>query len=240
MSFSRTVARLGVTLALGIVSGLPIVGSASSQAYAQMAPLSRYLMDRGAEIDLARSAAPAAVSVHANVLVLTRHGYETAVHGTNGFTCLVERSWTSPFDSSDFWNWKLRGPICYNAAASDTVLRYTLFRTQMALSGVGDSQMLARFKGAIQRRQLPLAKAGSMAYMMSRRQYLGDAPKAWYPHLMLYAPSESGANPGEGWGANLPGSPVAFDSSHHVVPEPWTLFFVLVPQWSDGTAAPKP
>ena len=46
--------------------------------------------------------------------------------GTNGFTCLVERSWMSPFDSPEFWNWKMRGPICYNPAASRTVLLYTL------------------------------------------------------------------------------------------------------------------
>jgi hypothetical protein len=57
-----------------------------------MAPLDQYLMvDRDAEIAMARSAAPEAISRDAYVLVLGRHGYETAVKGKNGFVCVVER-----------------------------------------------------------------------------------------------------------------------------------------------------
>src|SRR5689334_14553156 len=79
--------------------------------YPAMAPVDQYLMsDRDAEIALARSAAPASVSHDATILVLTRHGYETAVEGRNGFVCVVERAWMSPFDSKEFWNPKLRGP----------------------------------------------------------------------------------------------------------------------------------
>src|SRR5262249_43087954 len=59
-----------------------------------MAPLDQYLMaDRNAEIRLARSAAPPSISKDATVMVLGRHGYETAVEGTNGFVCTVDRSW---------------------------------------------------------------------------------------------------------------------------------------------------
>ena len=86
--------------------------------YASMAPLDQYLMaDRNAEIALARSAAPEAISRDADVLVLGRHGYETAVKGKNGFVCLVERGWMGPFngeDAANFWNPKVRGPVCYN------------------------------------------------------------------------------------------------------------------------------
>jgi hypothetical protein len=53
------------------------------EPYPAMAPLAQYLMtDRDAEIQLARSAAPAAISDHANVLVLGTHGYESAVEGS--------------------------------------------------------------------------------------------------------------------------------------------------------------
>jgi len=103
------------------------------------------MADRQSEINLAaRSAAPSAISIHATFLVLGHRGYETAEKGTNGFTCLVERAWMSPFDSTEFWNWKMRGPICYNPAAARTVLLYTLQRTEMALSGLTKSQMLDR------------------------------------------------------------------------------------------------
>ena len=239
MTSSRAAVQLGTALAFGVGIGLPIVGSTLGVAYAQMAPLEKYLSaDRNAEVDLARSAAPAAISLHATVLVLTARGYETAAQGTNGFTCLVERSWMSPFDSPDFWNWKLRGPVCYNGPASHTVLRYSIFRTAMALAGESKARMLERLQTAVADNRLPRAEAGSMAYMLSKQQYLGDAAKAWHPHLMFYAPKADGANAGASWGADRGGSPVVFDSSDHLMPEPWALFFVPVSHWSDGSPAP--
>jgi hypothetical protein len=60
--------------------------------YPSMAPLNQYLMERNAEIALARSAAPKSISRDAEVMVLGRHGYETAVKGKNGFVCVVQRS----------------------------------------------------------------------------------------------------------------------------------------------------
>jgi hypothetical protein len=77
----------------------------SKAQYPSMAPLDQYLMtDRNAEIALARSAAPESISRDAEVLVLGRHGYETAVKGKNGFVCIVERSWLDPFDDPQFWS----------------------------------------------------------------------------------------------------------------------------------------
>ena len=76
-----------------------------------MASIEKYLMpDRDAEIALARSAAPEAISGDAKILVLGWRGYETADEGKNGFVCMVERSWTSPFNSAEFWNPRIRVP----------------------------------------------------------------------------------------------------------------------------------
>jgi hypothetical protein len=61
--------------------------------YPSTAPVEQYLMeDRNAEIALARSAAPESISRDAEVMVLGRPGYETAIEGKNGFMCIVERS----------------------------------------------------------------------------------------------------------------------------------------------------
>jgi hypothetical protein len=115
-------------LALVIVLGecWPAQAQEPKGPYASMAPLDQYLMaDRNAEIALARSAAPAAISSDTEVLVLGRNGYETAVKGKNGFVCAVERGWMGPFDGEfavNFWNPKLRGPICYNPPAARTIL----------------------------------------------------------------------------------------------------------------------
>jgi hypothetical protein len=238
-SISRRV-LFAMMLALVPVVVRPAPGWGGNVAYERMAPPGRYLMaDRQAEITLARSSAPAAISTHATVLVLSHRGYETAQKGTNGFTCLVERSWMSPFDSPEFWNWRMRGPICYNPAATRTVLLYTLQRTEMALSGLSKAQMLDRTKSAVADKQLPAPEPGSLSYMMSKHGDLGDAVGPWVPHLMFYAPKTDGAKDGASWGADLPASPVILDTSHRVVPEPETIFMVPVAHWSDGTPAPS-
>jgi hypothetical protein len=74
-------------------------------------------MDRIDEIALARTAAPESISGDADVLVLGRHGFETALKGKNCFVCIVARGWTAAADP-DFWNPKVRVPIRDNAAAA--------------------------------------------------------------------------------------------------------------------------
>jgi hypothetical protein len=53
--------------------------------YPSAAPLDQYLMERNAEVAMARSAAPESISRDAEVVVLGRHGYETAVKGKKRF-----------------------------------------------------------------------------------------------------------------------------------------------------------
>src|ERR1700735_3897517 len=74
--------------------------------YPKMAPIEQYLMDRDAEIALARSAAPDAISHDASLVVLTRHGYETAVEGKSGWVCWVGRGRLGMFHKPEFWNTK--------------------------------------------------------------------------------------------------------------------------------------
>src|SRR3984885_14357354 len=101
-----------LVMALGAISQMQ---AQSKNPYPSMAPLNQYLMtDRNAEIAMARSAAPNSISHDARVLVLGPHGYETAVEGKNGFICVVERGWMAPFDNPEFWNPKIRGPLCFN------------------------------------------------------------------------------------------------------------------------------
>src|ERR1022692_3114095 len=110
--------------------------------YPSMAPLDQYLMaDRNSEIILARSAAPESISRDAEVMVLGRHGYETAVKGKNGFVCLVQRSWTAGIDDPDFWNPKLRAPICFNPPAARSYLPLIIKKTEVILASRSKDQM---------------------------------------------------------------------------------------------------
>jgi hypothetical protein len=222
-----------LALALGV---LPLVQAQEAKTpYPVMAPIDQYLMDRNAEIALARSSAPAAISRDATVLVLGKSGYETVFKGKNGFTCLVERSWMSPFDSPDFWNPKIRGPVCYNPAAVRSILPYTLNRTNLALAGAPKVVMHERIVAAVAQGELPMPAPGAMSYMMAKDGYLGDSAGHWHPHLMFHIPKTDGAS----WGANVPGSPVVFNDEFTDVPEPEVIFFVPVAKWSDGTLAHK-
>ena len=173
--------------------------------YPTMAPVDQYLMaDRDAEIALARSAAPTSISADATVLVFEKSGYQTAVKGKNGFTCLVERAWMSPFDSPEFWNFKMRGPICYNPAAVRTILPYTVNRTRLALTGLSKADMRENIAAAIAKKELPMPEAGAMSYMMSKSGNLGDSVGHWCPHLMFHVPKAGESS----WGADVAGSPV--------------------------------
>jgi hypothetical protein len=205
--------------------------------YPSMGPVEQYLMDRDAEIALARSAAPEAISRDADVLVLGRHGYETAVKGKNGFVCAVERAWMGPFDgdfADQFWDPKLRGPLCFNPPAARSILPMTYKRTEMVLEGQSKAQIIEGIKTFI-KQKLPPLEPGAMSYMMSKGQYLTDGGRHnWIAHLMIYTPLMDSAV----WGADMPRSPVMLNPQFHGDPEPVDVFMVPTGRWSDGTAAP--
>src|SRR5271163_2302660 len=130
----------------------------AKEPYPSMAPLDQYLMDRNAEIAMARSAAPEAISRDADVLVLGRQGYETAVKGKNDFVCVVERGWMGPFEgefAANFWNPKLRGPLCFNPPAARSILPMTYKRTEMVLAGQSKAQIIDQTRAAIEKKELP-------------------------------------------------------------------------------------
>jgi hypothetical protein len=195
-----------------------------------MAPLDQYLItDRDAEIALARSAAPESISRDAEVLVLGRHGYETAVKGKNGFVCIVERSWTKEIEDSEFWNPKVRAPICFNAPAARFNVSLTMKKTDLLLAGLSKAQMVDNINSAIAKKELPTLEPGSMCYMLSRQGHLSDQDGHWHPHLMFFVPQADAAT----WGANLPGSPILASGAPQ---DRLTIFMVPVAEWSDGTA----
>jgi hypothetical protein len=185
-------------------------------------------MPRDAEISLARSAAPKSISGDAEILILTKSGFQTAVSGTNGFVCMVARSWSADFSDPDFWAPRLRAPICYNALAARSQVPATIKRTQVALAGGSKTHILKAVKVAVESGELPATESGSMAYMMSTGAYLSNRVGRWRPHLMFFT---SETDP-KSWGAALPGSPI-IGIKHPE--EHLTVFIVPLGRWSDGT-----
>jgi hypothetical protein len=195
--------------------------------YPKMAPIEQYLMDRTAEIALARSAAPESISKDAEVQVLGRHGFETAVKGKNGFVCVVERSWTSAPDP-DFWNPKVRVPICFNAAAARSYRLRNIKRTDLILAGRTKAQVDETIIAAVDKKELPAMEPGAMCFMLSKQGYAGDGAEHWPPHLMFFYSQTDPAT----WGAGLPDSPILAMNDTR---EQLTTFAIGVRRWSDGT-----
>lgn len=231
MTGNKVLSTAAKSVAVALMLGTCVAWAQNAKtSYPSMAPLDQYLMkDRNAEIALARSAAPESISRDAEVLVLGRNGYETAIKGKNGFVCIVERSWTAPIDEPDFWNPKVRAPLCMNAAAARSYLPRTIKKTTLILSGDTKDQMMKSIIAAIDNKELPAIESGAICYMLSKQGYLNDRGGHWRPHVMFYV---SQGDPAK-WGANLPGSPIlAFVDPR----ERFTTFMVPVQQWSDGTS----
>jgi len=223
-----TIASKRFALLLVFATAYGAMAQDAATTYAKMAPVDQYLMaDRDAEIALARSAAPDSISRDAEVLVLGRHGFEAAFKGKNGFVCIVGRGWTSAPDS-DFWNPKVRVPMCVNAAAARSYLLRLTKITDLALAGRTPAQVNEAMAPAVEKKDLPPMEPGAMCYMMSKQGYGGDSIPHWPSHLMFFF---SDIDPAI-WGANLPGSPVLgiADPSEHL-----TQFVIPTQRWSDGT-----
>ena len=202
---------------------------------AQKTPdLASYLMpDRGAEIALARTAAARAISDSATVMVLTRTGFAEAAHGTNGFTCLVLRSFAGIIGDPDFWNPRISAPHCLNPPAVRTVLPEMLKRGEWIMAGVSPTEIVTRTDRAYASHEFPAPAPGAMIYMQSSAQYLQDGvPHNWKPHLMfVYDKSMSAATWGAGGSKSTIIDGVGDDPHAHV-----RLILIPVPRWSDGKA----
>jgi hypothetical protein len=119
---------------------------------------------RQTEISLARTAAPAAISDHATILVLTRHGYE-------GY----------------------RGQQWFHMHGG-TGVDVTIKETDLALARLSKSQIFERIQALVANKGLPMPEPGAMSYMMSKDGYLNDEVGHWHPHLMFHIPKTDAAS----------------------------------------------
>ncbi len=231
----------GVALVIAMGCGVSNA-AAQSGAYPTMAPIGRYLMDRSAEVPLARSAAPASISRDATVLVLGRQGYETAVHGTNGFVCVVDRGFMAAFDWPEFWNPKVRAAACLNAEAARWLLPIEFLRSRMVMAGRSKAEVVSAIKAAYAKGGLPALQSGAMCYMMSKASYLTDQGGHNASHVMFYTAGLEAKD----WGSGAAGSPIVSapywffsptDPSQMQGLQSILVSLVMVPVWSDGTAA---
>ena len=198
------------TRTIALVAALAVSASAAGAQQSKYPPVERYLMPRDAEIALARTGAPANISEHATIKVLTKTGFTVAHQGDNGNVCMVMRGFSAPtYTPAQFrdivYDPTIHAPICFTAPAAKTALPYYELRTTFALAGKDPDQIAAALKTAYANGTLPHREAATFAYMWSAHQHLGSGIDAWHPHLMIFVPGYQntmvGGNP---FGSPLP------------------------------------
>jgi hypothetical protein len=148
-------------------------------------------LPRAKEIALARSAAPAAVSAGATVLILVEGAerWVVAEEGTNGATCYVSRTWAGTIE-----------PHCFDAEGSKTILPIQLRTLEMGHAGASEEEIEREIEAGVAVGRFRYPSRPAMSYMLSSAQQLvsdqGQAVGAWKPHLMLYWPGLTRADLG--------------------------------------------
>ena len=162
-------------------SGVLGVGSVSAQGpgYPDL--------DRDEELKLAMSAGPLTVSTEADVWVMGSTGFERAIEGSNGWTCLVVRNAA---------NKTVLAPHCLNPPATQTVLPAMLREAQLQAAGEGQSSIESTMAEEWDRGDLPMPEGPAYAYMLSKGQRLGTNAGNFQPHFMLYMPNVTNADIG--------------------------------------------
>jgi hypothetical protein len=226
--------RFALALMLCACSAAHAQSQQTPNPYPTMAPISEYMMAPADEIAMARTAAPPSVSAHATVMLLGKQGFYVASKGTNGFVCMVTRSWFAGFDDPEFWNPQSHGPECLNPPAVSSVLPQFLARTQWVLAGATQAQLIDKAKAAFASHRFVQPAPASFAFMLSKEGYLNNVHTAWLPHVMPFIPYGQAEKV---WAAGLDGSPIQGSDG-----KPYDVITIYIPvrRWSDGSPGPLP
>ena len=139
---------------------------------------------RERQIELALSAAPTAVSSKAAVYILGAKGYEKVREGTNGFSCLMMRSFMGTMQTSS-------APACFDAEGSRTLMLTYLRREEMRAEGKSEAEIKDDIAKGFEEGRFKAPGPGFL-YMMSNENYVYDDQSKESgivpPHLMFYAP----------------------------------------------------
>lgn len=204
-----------VWMTLGVPVAVTAQGSENGRAG------KRATMDPGTEIELALSAAPAAVSSDATVLLWTDGGFRVGREGSNGVTCYVARSWPDSIE-----------PHCFDAEGSRTILPIHLRQMELWHQGRAQEEIEAEIAEGLRSGAFRLPARPAMSYMMSSRQSLigddGSPAGAWQPHLMIYYPWLTEADLGLG-------SPPSTEAALVVDPgTPLSNILIVLPAFAEG------
>ena len=162
------------------------------------------------QMAIARAAGPP-VGANATILVLGPRGYEKAQAGTNGFTCLIQRSQLD-----------VMAPQCFDAAGTESTVRVFMFVEEQRARGVKETDIAAAVEDGYRKGTFTAPNRPGIVYMLSDYNYLSDPDTheiVHFPgHLMYYAPNLTAKEIGSGPGAPYQTDPGKPDNLLVVVP----------------------
>jgi len=142
------------------------------------------------ETRLALSAAPPALREAATVHLLDpATGYRLSRLGTNGVTCIVERT---AWELADFRD-DLYIPLCYDAAGTETYLKVIMDAAALRASGLGPDALKAEIEKRYADGTYGVPERAGVSYMVAPVFRTVGPPDLQVhtmamPHLMFYAP----------------------------------------------------
>ena len=175
----------------GLLSIAVLSNSAAAQGKPQEPTREVHLVTastpRERQIGLALSAAPTEVSSKATVYVLGLKGYEKAREGTNGFSCLIERSFKGTTQTSS-------APACFDAEGSGSIMVAYLRREELRAEGKSEEEVKEDIAQGYKDGRFKVPGPGFL-YMMSNENFVYNnvSGKSGFvaPHLMFYAPNKT-------------------------------------------------
>lgn len=195
----------------------------SDAGSAELAPI----LDRAREVALARSAAPPEISADATVLVLVRgEGFRVAEEGSNGVTCLVNRSWPRAVE-----------PHCFDREGSRTILQVHMREMELKERGWSKDAIHADIAEGFRTGRFVPPSRPAMSWMMSAGQDLydddGTHVGAWKPHLMIYHPYLTPEDLGLRGGPPPADGPIVVDAGR-----PTANLMIVMPDFVDVPSTP--
>jgi len=142
------------------------------------------------ETEFALSAAPPGMRDQATVHLLDpKSGYRLSRQGTNGVTCIVERT---AWELGDFRD-DIYIPLCYDAVGTKTYLKYIMDAAALRAQGMGPAALQAEIEKRYRDKTYNVPQKAGVSYMVAPIMRTVGTPDMKVhtmpmPHLMFYAP----------------------------------------------------
>jgi hypothetical protein len=142
------------------------------------------------ETRFALSAAPPELRKQSTVYLLDPgKGYQLARKGTNGVTCIVERT---AWELADFRN-DIYIPLCYDAAGTKTYLQFIMDAASLRAQGLNSAALKSEIEKRYRDKTYAVPQKPGLSYMVAPIMRTVGPPdmkvhSMAMPHLMFYAP----------------------------------------------------